>query len=85
MIFFFTIYQNYTLALIDFMPPYRAKHGEHNYIPEQFLDNFIDLVIWGHEHECLIDPVWNGSQNFFISQPGSSIATSLSPGEAVPK
>eukprot|EP00057_Strongylocentrotus_purpuratus_P023252 XP_011677726.1 PREDICTED: double-strand break repair protein MRE11A [Strongylocentrotus purpuratus] len=63
----------------------RAKHGEHNYIPEQFLDNFIDLVIWGHEHECLIDPVWNATQNFFISQPGSSIATSLSPGEAEPK
>ncbi|PIK46426.1 putative double-strand break repair protein MRE11A [Apostichopus japonicus] len=63
----------------------RAKHGEHNYIPEQFLNEFIDLVVWGHEHECLVDPVWNPTQNFFISQPGSSIATSLSHGEAVKK
>eukprot|EP00057_Strongylocentrotus_purpuratus_P032570 XP_788079.4 PREDICTED: double-strand break repair protein MRE11A-like [Strongylocentrotus purpuratus] len=63
----------------------RAKRSRNNYIPAQFLDNFIDLVIWGREHECLIDPVWNATQNFFISQPGSSIATSLTPGEAVPK
>ena len=59
----------------------RAKHGAKNYIPEQFLDAFLDLVFWGHEHECLIDPKWNGEQNFFITQPGSSIATSLSEGE----
>ena len=58
-----------------------AKHGPTNYIPEQFLDDFLDLVIWGHEHECLIDPIYNGVQNFYVSQPGSSIATSLSEGE----
>lgn len=63
----------------------RSKHSATNYIPEQFLDDFLDLIIWGHEHECRIDPEWNGVQNFYVSQPGSSIATSLSEGETVKK
>lgn len=63
----------------------RAKHGPTNYIPEQFLDDFLDLIVWGHEHECKIDPSFNGVQNFFITQPGSSIATSLSEGETKEK
>ncbi|XP_063807523.1 double-strand break repair protein MRE11 isoform X2 [Pseudophryne corroboree] len=63
----------------------RSKHGATNYIPEQFLDEFIDLVIWGHEHECKISPTRNEQQLFYVSQPGSSVATSLSPGEAVKK
>ncbi|XP_075054844.1 double-strand break repair protein MRE11 isoform X2 [Mixophyes fleayi] len=63
----------------------RSKHGATNYIPEQFLDEFIDLVIWGHEHECKIAPTRNEQQLFYVSQPGSSVATSLSPGEAVKK
>ncbi|CAH1794958.1 unnamed protein product [Owenia fusiformis] len=58
-----------------------AKHGPTNYIPEQFLDDFLDLIFWGHEHECLIEPRWNGEQNFYVTQPGSSVATSLSEGE----
>lgn len=32
----------------------RAAHTPTGYIPERFLDSFIDLVIWGHEHECLL-------------------------------
>ncbi|XP_013792884.2 double-strand break repair protein MRE11-like [Limulus polyphemus] len=63
----------------------RSRHGLTNYLPEQFLDDFLDLVIWGHEHECRIKPEWNGQQNFYVCQPGSSVATSLCPGEAVPK
>ncbi len=43
------------------------------------------MVIWGHEHECLIDPTWNPEMNFHVMQPGSSVATSLAVGEAVPK
>uniref|UniRef100_A0A8C9Z857 Double-strand break repair protein n=1 Tax=Sander lucioperca TaxID=283035 RepID=A0A8C9Z857_SANLU len=69
----FTIHQN------------RSKHGPTNYIPEQFLDDFIDLVVWGHEHECLIAPTRNEQQLFYVTQPGSSVATSLSPGEATKK
>ena len=45
----------------------------------------MDLVIWGHEHECLIEPVYNPETSFHVSQPGSSIATSLMPGEAKAK
>ncbi|XP_068786572.1 double-strand break repair protein MRE11 isoform X10 [Struthio camelus] len=63
----------------------RSKHGATNYIPEQFLDDFINLVVWGHEHECKIAPTQNEQQRFYVSQPGSSVVTSLSPGEAVKK
>lgn len=63
----------------------RSKHGPTNFIPEQFLDDFLDLVVWGHEHECLITPSRNERQLFYVSQPGSSVATSLSPGEATKK
>ncbi|XP_062423312.1 double-strand break repair protein MRE11 isoform X2 [Rhea pennata] len=63
----------------------RSKHGATNYIPEQFLDDFINLVVWGHEHECKIAPAQNEQQRFYVSQPGSSVVTSLSPGEAVKK
>ncbi|KAI7818598.1 Metallo-dependent phosphatase-like protein [Gamsiella multidivaricata] len=63
----------------------RVMHGPKSYIPEAFLDDFIDLVIWGHEHECLVDPVYNPQQGFHVSQPGSSVATSLSEGESKEK
>jgi double-strand break repair protein MRE11 len=60
-------------------------HTETSYLPENFLPEFLDLVVWGHEHECLIDPKLNPETKFHVMQPGSSVATSLVPGEAVPK
>ena len=60
-------------------------YTETGYLPENFLPDFLDLVIWGHEHECLIDPHYNPEMSFHVMQPGSSVATSLMPGEAVPK
>ena len=60
-------------------------YSESGYLPENFLPEFMDLVVWGHEHECLIDPRLNPEMQFHVMQPGSSIATSLVPGEAVPK
>ncbi|TIA53536.1 DNA repair exonuclease [Aureobasidium pullulans] len=60
-------------------------YTETGYLPENFLPSFMDLVIWGHEHECLINPRYNPEQTFHVMQPGSSVATSLMPGEAVPK
>ncbi|KAI8060023.1 Metallo-dependent phosphatase-like protein [Gongronella butleri] len=71
----------------------RVKHGPTSYIPEQFLDPFLDLVMWGHEHDCRIEPERStGTTSLddddhvpFITQPGSSVATSLSEGEAIPK
>lgn len=62
-----------------------AVHGVRNHIPEKFLPSFLDLVVWGHEHECKIEPevvTSSGGRDIRITQPGSSIATSLSPGEA---
>uniref|UniRef100_S4RPZ6 Mre11 DNA-binding domain-containing protein n=1 Tax=Petromyzon marinus TaxID=7757 RepID=S4RPZ6_PETMA len=61
------------------------KHSATNYIPEHFLYSFLDLVVWGHEHECLIKPMRNEQRLFYVTQPGSSVVTSLSPGEAVAK
>ncbi|MCJ1286366.1 meiotic recombination [Xylographa opegraphella] len=60
-------------------------YTETGYLPENFLPEFLDLVVWGHEHECLINPRYNPEMNFHVMQPGSSVATSLMPGEAVPK
>ena len=60
-------------------------YTETGYLPEHFLPDFVDLVVWGHEHECIIDPITNPQTNFRVMQPGSSVATSLVAGEAVPK
>lgn len=62
-----------------------VAHTETGFLPEKFIPDFLDMVIWGHEHECLIDPIYNPEMNFHVMQPGSSVATSLMPGEAVPK
>ncbi|CAH8827347.1 unnamed protein product [Trichobilharzia szidati] len=63
----------------------RVHHGPTCYLPEHFLPDFLDLVIWGHEHECRVEPEWNSARNFYVVQPGSSVATSLSEGEAQDK
>ncbi|KAI8332838.1 Metallo-dependent phosphatase-like protein [Chlamydoabsidia padenii] len=63
----------------------RVKHGPTNYIPEAFLGDFLDLVLWGHEHDCRIDPEHTAHPGLTITQPGSSVATSLSEGEALAK
>lgn len=60
----------------------RVAHSPKNYIHEVMLDNFLDFVIWGHEHECLIQPQESAVGEFYITQPGSSVATSLSEGES---
>ena len=61
------------------------KHGVTNYIPEHFIDGMFDLVMWGHEHECRLQPEaveLADDKRYFITQPGSSVATSLIEGEA---
>lgn len=62
----------------------RARHGCKSYAGEHFLPSFMHLVMWGHEHECRIDPE-DSLDEFRITQPGSSVATSLCPGEAKQK
>jgi len=59
----------------------RVAHGATSVIPESFLDESLDLVIWGHEHDNQIEPSYCAQRDFYVSQPGSSVATSLSEGE----
>lgn len=63
----------------------RTQHSQNDFVPESKLPPFLNLVIWGHEHECRITPEVVSGQRYQISQPGSSIATSLCESEAVPK
>ncbi|XP_016994383.2 double-strand break repair protein MRE11 [Drosophila takahashii] len=63
----------------------RADRGPKNYLPEDLLPPFLHLVIWGHEHDCRIEPEENAKKRFYVSQPGSSVPTSLSEGEAKKK
>ncbi|CAH2353772.1 double-strand break repair protein Mre11p [[Candida] railenensis] len=62
-----------------------SAHTNTSYLPESFLPSFLDLIIWGHEHECIPYPVHNSEMGFETLQPGSSVATSLSEGEAAEK
>ncbi|KAF5325319.1 hypothetical protein D9619_009799 [Psilocybe cf. subviscida] len=63
----------------------RVKHGPQEYVPEGMFDDSVDLVVWGHEHDCRIVPEPVGGKKYYITQPGSSIATSLADGEAIEK
>ena len=71
----------------------RVHHTPKGYIGNEHIDDIMDLVqcalcsliwrltlrqvVWGHEHECLIEPTSVGDGEFSVSQPGSSVATSL--------
>lgn len=35
----------------------RVKANPKNAINEHFLPRFLDFIVWGHEHECLVDPL----------------------------
>ncbi|CAF9903788.1 MAG: hypothetical protein GOMPHAMPRED_000547 [Gomphillus americanus] len=63
----------------------RHAYTATSYLEEELLPDCMDLVIWGHEHECLIEPHENEVTGFKIIQPGSTVATSLVPGEAKQK
>lgn len=59
--------------------------GTKNCVHESMIPEWMDLIVWGHEHECLIEPVESVVGTFRISQPGSSVATSLTGGETIRK
>lgn len=67
----FTLHQNRDLG-----------RGSKNCVHESMIPEWMDLVVWGHEHECLINPAESLVGTFRITQPGSSVATSLTMGEA---
>ncbi|KIL66027.1 hypothetical protein M378DRAFT_161245 [Amanita muscaria Koide BX008] len=60
----------------------RVAHGPQNSVPEGMFDDAVDLVVWGHEHDCRIVPEPVAGKPYYITQPGSSVATSLAEGEA---
>lgn len=59
--------------------------GSKNCVHESMIPEWMDLVVWGHEHECLIQPSESAVGTFRITQPGSSVATSLTEGESMRK
>eukprot|EP00474_Spongospora_subterranea_P009905 CRZ10363.1 hypothetical protein [Spongospora subterranea] len=65
----------------------RTRHSlvYKNCIPESLLPNFLDLVVWAHEHECRIELEESAEGRFWVTQPGSSAATSLCAAETVKK
>ncbi|BGP17491.1 hypothetical protein JCM10213_004413 [Rhodosporidiobolus nylandii] len=65
----------------------RVAHGPNNSVPDSAFGEEAHLIIWGHEHDCIDEarPVPVTGRPYYISQPGSSIATSLAKGEAIPK
>lgn len=65
----------------------RVAHGPNNSVPDEAFGDEVDLVVWGHEHDCIENarPVPVTNRPYYISQPGSSIATSLAKGESIPK
>ena len=49
------------------------------------IPDWVDLVVWGHEHEFRIEAVESDVGTFRIVQPGSSVATRLVEWESVAK
>ena len=49
------------------------------------IPDWMDLFVWGHEHESRIGAVESDVGTFRVVQPGSSVATSLVEGESVAK
>ncbi|KAF9781340.1 Metallo-dependent phosphatase-like protein [Thelephora terrestris] len=63
----------------------RVNHGPQKSVPEGMFDDSVDLVVWGHEHDCRIIPETVPGKKYRITQPGSSVATSLADGESLEK
>jgi double-strand break repair protein MRE11 len=69
---------------------HQNRHGRGNYGPkaaikDENIPKFMDLVVWGHEHECKVEENEERNGEFYVTQPGSTVATSLCDGEAVKK
>ncbi|KAH7882901.1 Metallo-dependent phosphatase-like protein [Phlebopus sp. FC_14] len=63
----------------------RVRHGPQESVPEGMFDDSVNLVVWGHEHDCRIVPEPVAGKPYYITQPGSSVATSLADGESIEK
>jgi len=56
-------------------------YRQNEYLPEDFIDPFFDLVVYGHEHES----IKIRHRHFDVIQCGSSVRTSLCEGESYDK
>lgn len=60
----------------------RVTRGSSRGITDTLLPQWLDYVVWGHEHDSIPNLKLSKPP---ITQPGSTVATSLSAGEAKPK
>lgn len=67
------------------MSHFSVPHGPQQSVPEGMFDDSVDFVMWGHEHDCRIQPEEVAGKRYHICQPGSSVATSLADGESLEK
>lgn len=64
----------------------RVPFSKHKVIPDELFPGFFHLVIRGHEHATLDpSPMIDSKVGGIVYQPGSTVATSISPSEAAPK
>lgn len=57
----------------------RAARGTHAFVADARLPSFLNLVVWGHEHDCRIEPEPAAcGKPFHITQPGSTVTVALS-------
>ena len=59
----------------------RVPYGVKDYLPHEFIPEWFDLVVYGHEHESLVLNL----KNFTLLQPGSTVRTSLAENESFDK
>jgi double-strand break repair protein MRE11 len=81
-------FKNWFNILIVHQNRFKGHHqgkNKKNFLPEKFIPSFFDLVIWGHEHECFTEPIYNSEMGFHVYQPGSSVVTSLIQAESKSK
>ena len=62
-----------------------AQRGSKSAVSEKQLPKWLNLVVWGHEHASKTEPTPSSEGTFDVSQPGSSVHTTLSEDEARPK
>ncbi|GMI58412.1 hypothetical protein ScalyP_jg182 [Parmales sp. scaly parma] len=63
----------------------RMWGSKKNCVHESMIPDWMDLVVWGHEHESRIEAVESDVGTFRVVQPGSSVATRLVEWESVAK
>jgi double-strand break repair protein MRE11 len=51
----------------------RSAHTKDECLQENYLPDWMDLIFWGHEHECRIKPEFNDNKNFYVTQPGNTL------------